>query len=139
MVKINDCVVTWSSKKQSTVALSTAESEYYGISATAKELIWTKSLVSKITMTDRHKLMATMKTDSTSAMAMTSQDNMHQRTKHIDIRHHFIRDQIKKKRIQMRWVPTHMQLADIMTKPLAKIQFERMHARIMHGSEDDQA
>ena len=137
MIKVNDCVVSWASKKQATVALSTAESEYYAISAATQQLIWTKQLLGEVTM-GMSDIKATIKTDSQSAMAMTSKDNMHNRTKHIDIKHHFVRDHIKKKTMQIQWVPTHHQLADILTKPLPKIQYERMRDRINDWREGDQ-
>ena len=136
IVKLNDCVISWSSKKQSTIALSSAESEYYALGSGTQQLLWTKSLLAEVMMQST-PITATMKTDSQSAMAMCNKDNMHSRTKHIDVRHHFIRDHLKNKVMELQWVPTHHQLADILTKPLNKVKFKQMRDRIANWREGD--
>ena len=135
IIKVNDCVVSWSSKKQSTVALSSAESEYYALGAGTQQLIWTKAVLAEIMMQPIG--LTTMKTDSQSALAMCNKDNMHNRTKHIDVRHHFVRDQMKKGTMELKWVSTTHQLADILTKPLNKVKFKQMRDRIIHWREGD--
>ena len=133
LIMINGCLVHWGSKKQSTVSLSTAEAEYVAMSSTTQEIIWAKQLLAELT--SQAQQTAVIKTDSTAAMAMCHNDNLHHKTKHIDIKHHFIRDEIKNKRMRMEWVPTHLQLADIMTKPLKKLQYERLRDKLMYGIE----
>ena len=61
--------------------------------------------------------------DSQSAIAISKNDVHHNRTKHIDIKHHFIRDHVKRNEIIMKWVPGEQQMADLLTKPLDKIKF----------------
>ena len=61
--------------------------------------------------------------DNTSTINLTKNPVHHLRTKHIDIRHHFIRDHVQNKDIKVEFIPTHLQLADIFTKPLAREQF----------------
>ena len=61
--------------------------------------------------------------DNTSTINLTRNPVQHSRTKHIDIRHHFIRDHVQKKDIKVEFIPTHLQVANIFTKPLAREQF----------------
>ena len=61
--------------------------------------------------------------DNTSAIAITQNPVLHSRTKHIDIRHHFIRDHIEKKNLKIDHIPTENQIADILTKPLCESRF----------------
>ena len=69
--------------------------------------------------------------DNQSAIAIASDDVHHQRTKHIDIRHHFIREHIKAGAVALQWVPTEEQEADLLTKPLGKAAFVKLRDRLM--------
>jgi hypothetical protein len=69
--------------------------------------------------------------DNQSAMAISKNDVHHNRTKHIDIRHHFIRDAIAAGTISFQYIPSPDQLADILTKGLGRIAFERIRAQLM--------
>ena len=64
---------------------------------------------------------------ASTALAISRNDVHHHRTKHIDIKHHFIRDHVKSKRIALTWMPTQQQVADILTKPLDKIKFTQFN------------
>ena len=77
--------VSWSSKKQELVTLSTMEAEYIAITHTAKEAVWLRHL-----LTELFKSNGTLFSDSKSAIALTRNSHYHARTKHIDIRYHFI-------------------------------------------------
>ena len=68
--------------------------------------------------------------DSQSAIAISKNDVHHNRTKHIDIKHHFIRDHIKRNEIIMTWIPGEQQMADLLTKPLDKIKFSTFKRQI---------
>jgi hypothetical protein len=88
---IGGCVVSWKARLQATVALSTTEAEYMVVSEFAKEAIWLRGLYSKLCGISS---CVTIHCDSQSAICFTKDQMFHERTKHIDIRYHFIRDVI---------------------------------------------
>jgi hypothetical protein len=134
VIKINDCVVHWGSKKQDTVSLSSAEAEYMSICSTVTELKWFTSLLNELqVLTNPTPILYC---DNQSAIAISENDKFHNRTKHIDIRHHYIRDAIKNKEIQLQWIESKNQQADILTKSLAKTLFVKMRTRIMQDVYD---
>jgi hypothetical protein len=113
VVKLFGNTVCWLSKKQSTVALSSTEGEYMAMSDAVRELIWLRLWVREVLdITDT----ATLLTDSTAAKAMTTNPLNHQRTKHIDVRHHFVRDNIASGAVVTLWISTVSQHADLLTK-----------------------
>ena len=108
--------VSWSSKKQDTVALSSSETEYMAATSSACQATWLRKILAdfgqaKIGATDIY-------CDKKSAIAMSRNPSFHSRTKHIDIRYHFIRALIMKGEIQLKYTGTNQQVADIMTKSL---------------------
>jgi hypothetical protein len=68
----------------------------------------------------------------TIVLAITRDDRHHQRTKHIDIKHHFVRDHVKKDNVIIKWIPTADQTADLFTKGLGKIKFDKFRSEMMH-------
>jgi hypothetical protein len=75
----------------------------------------------------------TIYTDNQTAISISKDDVNHQRTKHIDIRHHFIRDHVRNGNMKLTWVPTAQQTADILTKPLGRIQHTKLRHAIMNA------
>lgn len=112
--------VSWSSKKQELVTLSTAEAEYVAATHAAKEAMWLRSLVNEIFKPLDLKLIAptTLYGDNKSAIALAHGNQYHARTKHIDIRYHFIRYIIENGSIKLIYCPTDDQTADTLTKAL---------------------
>jgi hypothetical protein len=124
-------LVSWSSKKQNSVALSTVEAEYIAIDSCCAQLLWMKAtlrdysccaqlLWMKATLRDygiKFKNVSLL-CDNESAVKLTNNPVQHQRTKQIDVRHHFIRDHQQKGDICIESVGTDDQLIDIFTKPL---------------------
>ncbi|WVZ52304.1 hypothetical protein U9M48_003377, partial [Paspalum notatum var. saurae] len=113
-------LVSWSSKKQTSVALSTAEAEYVAAGACCAQLLWMRQTLrdfgcefSKIPLL----------CDNESAVKLANNPVQHARTKHIDIRHHFLRDHEAKGDIALHHVSSENQLADIFTKPLDESRF----------------
>ncbi|WVZ88060.1 hypothetical protein U9M48_034614 [Paspalum notatum var. saurae] len=108
-------LVSWSSKKQNCVSLSTAEAEYIAAGSSCAQLLYMKQTLKDygVELT-RIPLLC----DNERAVKLTNNPIQHSRTKHIDIRHHFIRDHVAKGDILLRNVGTKEQLADIFTKPL---------------------
>jgi hypothetical protein len=113
-------LVSWSSKKQNSVALSTAEAEYISAGSCCAQLLWMRSTLKDYGF-DFNKV--PLLCDNESAIKMTQNPVQHTRTKHIDIRHHFIRDHQQKGDIAIQGIGTDDQLADILTKPLDETRF----------------
>ena len=133
---LNGNVISWLSKSQTTVALSSAESEYSALTETVKELIYYQQWLTEIaTITNIIKLETPLiiYTDNEAAKAIAKNDQLHSRTKHIDIKHHFIRDEIEKERIKIEWISTKEQLADLLTKKLSNDQFKYFITKLMDG------
>jgi hypothetical protein len=115
--------VSWASKKQNSVALSTAEAEYIAAGHCCAKLLWMRQ-----TLRDYgYKLSKVpLLCDNESAIHMADNLVEHSRTKHIDIRYHFLRDHQQKRDIEIAYVSTHNQLADLCTKPLDKKTFSKL-------------
>jgi hypothetical protein len=112
--------VSWSSKKQNSVALSTAEAEYVAADACCAQLLWMKLTLRDF---DCKFSKVPLLCDNESAIKLANNPVNHSRTKHIDIRHHFLRDHEAKGDIALSNVSTDKQLADIFTKPLDEPRF----------------
>lgn len=116
-------LVSWYSKKQHSVSTSTAEAEYIAAGSCCAQILWMRNqlqdyglLLSKIPIY----------CDNTSAIAITQNPVQHSRTKHIDIRYHFIREHVLNGTVELHFVPTEDQIADIFTKPLDELTFNRL-------------
>ena len=113
---IHGGAVSWCAKRQEIISLSTTESEYVAVTHAAKEALWLRSLIEQLFGI---KLSPTvMYSDNQSAIALTKDHQYHARTKHIDIRYHFIRWIIENGSIRLIYCPTDDMLADTLTKPL---------------------
>ena len=120
--------VSWSSKKQNIVTLSSTESEYVAETHAAKEGIWLGSFVKEITGKDNRPL--TIKADNQGAIALAKDNKFHSRTKHIDLRYHFIREAVEERKIKMEYIPSSENVADIFTKALPRPKFEELVMRL---------
>lgn len=109
-------VISWESNKQKTVALSSTEAEYMAISEAAKEAIYLKNLLEELTGTE---LCITLFNDNQSALNLSANHTYHKRSKHIDIKHHFIREVVSNKQVVLKYLPTNEMPADLLTKGLA--------------------
>lgn len=112
--------ISWFSKKQTTIALSTMEAEYVALSESTKEVIHLRRLIKEM-YGDRYVHDATdILCDNQSAIVLSKENMLHQRSKHIEIKHHFTRDAQNKGLINVKFVPTDKNVADILTKALVK-------------------
>ena len=120
----NGNIVHWFSKKQELTAMSTMEAEYIACSTTTKDIIWFQKWPKEIYGTTTP---AILNCDNTSAISFTKNDTNHSRTRHIDIRFHFIKDCVETGDLIVKYIPTDDQLADILTKnlPLDKFKYFR--------------
>lgn len=133
-----NATVSWQSKKQTSVALSSTEAKYIAMGAAAKEALWIRTFLSEIFGTtfdapdDLNPCANSTGTlhlvDNQSAMALAKNTEFHDWTKHITVRHHFIRDKIEEGRIRVAYVPTGDQVANVLTKALAREKHDRFCA-----------
>ncbi|CAL5412844.1 unnamed protein product [Camellia sinensis] len=107
-------VITWSSKKQATVALSSSEAEYVAATSAACQAIWLRRMLAELQQ--RQEGATEIFCDNKATIFMTKNPAFHSRTKHIDMRLHFIRDLVAKEEVTLKYCTTHEQLADILTK-----------------------
>jgi hypothetical protein len=112
--------VSWTSKKQDCNALSSCEAEYIAGSIAAQEAIWFKNMINDLEIPGIHVDSVPFYVDNESAIAVSKNPEHHNRMKHIENRMHFLRDYVQKGNIDIRWVPSKENLADFLTKPLAK-------------------
>jgi hypothetical protein len=118
---VGSALISWKCRKQSAVALSTAEAEYMALSLIATEVIWMRSLLSEIGFTQQGP--STIYCDNKAAIHMAINDVIGPKSKHISIKFHFIKQAIANQEIFLQYVPTADNLADFMTKPLVGQKF----------------
>ncbi|GKB20403.1 retrovirus-related pol polyprotein from transposon TNT 1-94 [Tanacetum coccineum] len=116
-------LVCWSAKKQQSIAMSSAEAKYVAATGCCANISWMKS---QPTDYDIIYEKVPIFCDNTSAIAISNNPVLYSRTKHIDIRYHFIRDHILKGDIELHFIATQYQLADIFTKPLDESTVKRL-------------
>lgn len=116
VVKYAGAAISWHSRRQELVALSSTEAEYIALSTSVKELLWIRQLINELT----NKITYPIKVycDNTSAITLAKSDAYRERTKHIDVRFHHIRENVERARIAISFVSTNDMLADVLTKAL---------------------
>lgn len=118
---INKSLVTWSSQRQKLVTLSTTESEYVAAATASKEVIWLRQLLTDLGYPSEQP--TTLFVDNQSALRLIRNPEFHKRTKHIDVKFHFIREKVEDKQIDVKYISTEQQLSDLFTKGLNKNRF----------------
>lgn len=121
VIKLNDNLIFWKTKKQNIVTLSSAESEYVALSTCVTENLFLGQMLSEILKLNIFPVYIHEDNQSCIRMASTLESK---RTKHIDTRYHFIRDCVNDNKIIILYVPTEKQEADMLTKPLAQTKFK---------------
>lgn len=121
VVCFNGGPVAWSSRKQPIVAMSTTEAEYIAAADCCKELVYLKMLLEEL----GHESEVELKVDNQSSIRLMKSDIINKRSKHIDIKYHFIRDCVQKKIVNVEYCQSDKNIADIFTKPLVKEKFEK--------------
>jgi hypothetical protein len=124
---VGNNLAAWMSKKQASISLSTVEAEYITARSCCTQLLWMKTLLG-----DYGFFQDTMviNCDNTSAINISKNPVLHSRTKHVDIRHHILRDLVESEVVSLSFIPTENQLADIFTKPLDGNRFESLRKAI---------
>jgi hypothetical protein len=117
-------VVSWSSKRQPTVALSTMEAEYMAASHCTREAIWLRQLLDDVKC--KYDEGTLIMCDNQGAIALAKNLVYHARMKHIEVQHHFVREKVARGAIILEFCPTEDMLANVLTKALARERHERL-------------
>jgi hypothetical protein len=121
ITKIGNCVITWSSRKQRTVAQSTAEAEYISLAHCTREVLFLRQLLGEL---GYEQSTTEILDDNQACISMAENPVQHSRTKHIDVRYHFIRERVKNKEVKVKYVESKENVADILTKGLERPAFQ---------------
>ena len=116
--------VSWSMKRQATVALSTMEAKYMALTCTSQQVLWMYSFMSTVGLAQ--KLPAILHGDNAASIALTVNTKGHVHAKHIDIQHHYIRERVAEGEIGLVQIPSEENLAGIFTKPLPRITHQKL-------------
>ena len=125
---LGDNPISWFSRKQQVVALSSCEAEYIAAAAAACQGVWLETL--RADLLGHNSLKISLKIDNMSAISLCKNPVFHNRSKHIDTKFHYIRENVENEKIGVEHVGTSDQLADIMTKPLGRVRFIELRDRI---------
>ncbi|XP_073312382.1 secreted RxLR effector protein 161-like [Primulina huaijiensis] len=121
-------VIAWSSKKQKTVALSSAKAEYIATTEAACEATWLRRILGDLEQVQSQP--TKIYCDNMSVVAMTKNTVFHARSKHVELRHHFIRELVNIEHIQMEFINTYDQVADFLTKAFTMEKFEKFKQQL---------
>ncbi|KAI3771819.1 hypothetical protein L6452_02988 [Arctium lappa] len=124
---IGDKLVSWTSKKQNCVSTSTAEAEYVAAASCCSQVLW---MMTRLRDFGYNYKRVPIYCDSKSAISIIANPIQHSKTKHIDVRYHFIKDHVEKGNIEMHFVQTDFQLADLFTKQLDEKRFQFLISKL---------
>jgi hypothetical protein len=124
-----DGPVSWNSKQQSSVALSSMEAEYMAASAACQEAVWLDRVLRELGSTNDNTII--LYEDNKSCIQFSKNNSIHKRSKHIDQRYHYIRELVAENRVRLEYIPTEDNIADILTKPLASDRFTKLRDQFM--------
>ncbi len=129
VAKLNGDPISWASKKQRTVAQSTCEAELYAEGAAIQEVLWLRGLMSELGL--HVQLGSLVYGDNQSTIAVSKNGVRADRTKHVDVKYHFITQTVDDGIVRLKWIPTTEQQADIFTKALTAPVFELLRQQLM--------
>ena len=112
--------VSWKSQRQKTVATSTLDAEYVAAAEAAKEAVWIRNFVNDLKIPGIHVGEVPLHIDCNSALKLTRNPEFHAKSKHIDVKHHFVREKVESGEINTKRVGTKDNIADVLTKALAR-------------------
>lgn len=115
--------ISWCSQRQHTVALSATEAEYMAISAAARECVWLRSLLSDLSL--RCSGPTVVRCDNRGAVCLSENPVKHRANKHIDVRHHYVRDLVMQGQLAVVWTSSEDMVADVLTKALPRSRYEK--------------
>jgi hypothetical protein len=124
-----DGPVSWSSKQQASVALSSMEAEYMAASAACQEAVWLDRVLKELGSSNSNTTI--LYEDNKSCIQFTKNNSVHKRSKHIDQRYHYIRELVLDNKIKLEYIPTEHNIADMFTKPLSSERFIMLRDKFM--------
>ena len=122
-------LISWSSKKKSTVSRSSTEAEYRSLAHTAAELTWLQMLLVDFSIPRTSPPI--LWCDNLSSISLATNPVFHSRSKHIEVDCHFVRNKVAAHQLILKYVPTTDQLADTFTKPLSTSRFSYLTRKLM--------
>jgi hypothetical protein len=125
---LGKCLVSWLSKKQPSISLSTKEVEYIVVASCCTQVIWMKQTLEDLQVKYDHPIL--LNCDNTSAINLSKNHVMHSKTKHIPIKFHFLREHVSQKVVKVEYVDTKEQIEDIFTKPLPRSTFDYLRQKL---------
>jgi len=134
VIFLNGATVSWKSKKQRITTLSSTEAEYVALTHCVTEIIFIKNLLKE--MKQKVKLPIIVKEDNAGALFLAKNHALGQRTKHIDVRYHYVRDLIEEGIIMMNYVKTEKNYADMLTKNVGEEKHEKFGNKLLTGLKD---
>jgi hypothetical protein len=125
---LGSAMVSWCSRKQTSVALSTTEAEYIALCVAVREAVWLHKLLANLF---GHEMDSTViHCDNQSCVKLSKNHVFHDNSKHIEIKHHYIRDMVQRKEVHVQYLSTHKQVTNVFTKPLARTKFKYFRERL---------
>ena len=126
---MNGGCISWRSKKQRTVALSSTEAEYMALTEAVQEAIWLKAFLCELGEMSINEAVK-IHEDNQGSIALAKNPECHKRTKHIDTRYHFVREKVEDGQVLLQYCSTKDMKADLMTKPISAVQFEGLRDKL---------
>ncbi|KZT75555.1 hypothetical protein F511_47420 [Dorcoceras hygrometricum] len=120
--------ISWASKKQPVVSLSTTEAEYIAAALCACQCIWLRRILEQLGAKEKES--TAIHCDNNSTIQLSKNSVLHGQSKHIEIRFHFLRDLVQNGTVKLRFCSSEEQVADIMTKPLRLEQFVKLRGML---------
>jgi hypothetical protein len=125
---LGSCLVSWLSKKQTSISLSTTEAEYIVTTSCCTQVLWIKNNLKDIQVPCEQPV--SIMCDNTNAINLSKNLVQHSKTKHIPIKYHFLREQVQDQVVKLEYVPSKEKIVDIFTKPLPREPFEYLRHKL---------
>ena len=125
---LGDSLVAWLNKKQGSISLSTTEAKYIVVATCCTHVLWMNWTL--VDLEVKYTASIPIHCDNTSAISVSKNHVFHSKIKHIPIKYNFLREQVTNQIVQVHYIPTTEQIADIFTKPLAKTPFEYLRQKL---------